>query len=121
MIDPTPAFWAITKICTAAAGAAGGFIMALFHMPERFRAMSQRLAWCLVGAISSCAAMLLTPLVARYFGWKYSLADLDLFIGAGLLIGLVSIGALALMARTFRQMESRGQTLVDLLRGWREK
>jgi hypothetical protein len=94
-----------SKGAAALTGLCGGLSISLFHQPEKLHAHGKLAAGAIVGGISVSASFALGGLLAKSLGLNF--ADIDVALGLGYVVGLVSIGLVAWVANFLEKRENK--------------
>lgn len=93
-----------SKGVAALAGLCGGLSVSFFHQPEKLHSHGKLAAGAIVGGVSVSASFALVGLIAKSFGMNFE--DIDIALGLGYFVGLMSIGLVAWVANFLERREN---------------
>ena len=95
----------ISKVALMVSGLFGGLSVAFFYQPSKLREKGKLTAGAIIGSIAVSTAFALGGVIAALMG--VSLKDIDIALGLGWVIGLLSVGLVAMVANYLEKREHR--------------
>lgn len=95
----------IGKIIAALAGLLGGISVSFFYQPQKLVEHGKLAAGAIVGGISVGASFALAGIIAIQLG--LDIANTDIALGIGYLVGLVSVGIISWVANFLEKREHK--------------
>lgn len=102
--------FALTKALSAVAGLFGGLSVSFFWQPKKLHEHGKLAAGAIVGGIAVGAAFTLGGIVIKQFGLESE--SVDIALGVGYIVGILSVGFIGLLANFFEKRE--GQDLLQV-------
>ena len=93
------------KTAAAIAGLCGGLSISLFYQPQKLHAHGKLAAGAIIGGIAVSSAFALGGLVAKTLG--LSLEDIDVSLGIGYFVGMLSVGLISWVANFLEKREGK--------------
>ena len=94
-----------SKIFSGLSGLFGGITLTLFWQSKRLQSYSKFIAGAITGSVSVTAAISLTGILASYL--NLASTNLDVALGIGYLVGMLSVGVVTLLANFFDKREDK--------------
>lgn len=108
-----------TKLASAVSGLCGGLSVSFFWAPKALHRHGPFIAGVIIGGISTSAAFMLGGIVANMAGLDFT--NMDVALGLGYCVGVLSVGVIALVARFFGHSEEDDADILDVVRKQRRR
>lgn len=95
----------ISKGAAALAALVGGLSVSFFYQPKKLHEHGKLVAGAIIGAIAVGAAFATGGLIAIHLGLNFE--DIDIALGIGYLIGIMSVGLIAWIANFLEKREEK--------------
>lgn len=95
----------ISKFAAAAAGLVGGLSVSFFYQPKKLHQHGKLAAGAIIGSIAVSSAFALGGIMAYLLGVDFH--NIDIALGLGWLIGILSVGLVAWVANFLEKRESK--------------
>jgi hypothetical protein len=95
----------ISKIAASAAALIGGLSVAFFHQPKKLHQHGKLAAGAIIGSIAVASAFALGGVVAFMLGVDFH--NIDIAMGLGWVIGVLSVGIVSWVANFLEKRESQ--------------
>jgi hypothetical protein len=95
----------ISKLALMLSGLLGGLSVSFFYQPAKIKEKGRLTAGAIIGGIAVAAAVALGGIVATILG--LSMRDIDVALGLGWLIGLLSVGLVTWAANLLEKNEKK--------------
>jgi hypothetical protein len=95
----------ISKLALMLSGLLGGLSVSFFYQPAKIKEKGRLTAGAIIGGIAVAAAVALGGIVATVLG--LSMRDIDVALGLGWLIGLLSVGLVTWAANLLEKNEKK--------------
>lgn len=95
----------ISKFAAAAAGLVGGLSVSFFYQPKKLHQHGKLAAGAIIGSIAVSSAFALGGVLAYLLGVDFH--NIDIAMGLGWLIGILSVGLVAWVANFLEKRESK--------------
>jgi hypothetical protein len=94
----------LAKVAAAFAGLIGGLSISFFYQPKKLHQHGKLAAGAIIGSIAVASAFALGGIVAHLLGVNFQ--NLDIALGIGWVIGIVSVGLVAWVANFLEKRET---------------
>lgn len=95
----------LSKTAAAFAGLIGGLSISFFWQPKKLHQHGRLAAGAIIGSIAVASAFALGGLIAHFLGMDFQ--NIDIALGIGWTIGIVSVGLVAWVANFLEKRENK--------------